>query len=180
MKISTVFLGVAAAATMLAAGCASLDSYRLGSTLSEQDRFVYLAPVLNESDQAQAARILQRALEREIRREGTLRLVPEAQATTRLDVVVTSYEQESIAYAAKDTSRPTQYRMTLSAKVSFRRLARPEAGIATDTAIFEASRVSGRENFSGGADSSAAKLACLPDAAKALSETIVENCANAW
>ena len=163
-----------------AIGCASPDSYSLGSTLAENDRLVYLAPVLNESDQAQAARELQRALSREIRREGTLRIVPEDQATTRLDVVVTGYEQESIAYAAKDTSRPTQYRMTLSARVSFRRLARPAAGILADVPIFEASRVTGRENFAGGADSAAAKLACLPQTAKALSETIVENCANAW
>ncbi|MBQ7667079.1 MAG: LptE family protein [Kiritimatiellae bacterium] len=180
MKHRNVLLSVASMA-ILAAGCASFDSYRLGSTLAESDRYVYLAPVLNESDQATAARELQKALTREILREGTLKIVgSEAEATTRLDVVVTSYEQDSIAYAAKDTSRPTQYRMTLTARVSFRRLARPAAGIASDVPIFEASRVSGRENFPGGSDSSAAKLSCLPLAAKALSETIVENCANAW
>lgn len=179
MKKSTSLSAIALAAAFLA-GCAPLGSYKLGSTLAEADRDVYLAPVLNESDQAQAARELQRALSREIRREGTLRLVPENEAATRLDVVVTAYEQDSIAYSSTDTDRPTEYRMSLSARVSFRRLPRPGAGITNEVPIFATPRITGTENFPGGTDSVAAKLSCLPRAAKKLSESIVENCANAW
>ena len=162
------------------AGCAPLGSYKLGSTLAESDRDVFFPPVLNESDEPRAATELRRALEREIRREGTLRIVPEREAATRLDVVTTEYEQDSIAYSGYDTDRPTQYRMNLSARVSFVRMARPGAGTTNATPIYVTPKVTGSENFSGGSDSVAAKRACLPKAAKSLAETIVENCANAW
>lgn len=180
MKKKIRFSAALAAVAVLAAACAPLASYKLGSTLAEADRDVYLAPILNESDQAQAARELRRALEREIRREGTLRIVPIEEAATRLDVVVTGYEQDSIAYSSTDTDRPTQYRMALSARVSFRRLPRPGAGTTNEVPIYVTPRITGTENFSGGSDSVAAKLSCLPKAAKNLSESIVENCANAW
>ena len=167
-----------AAASLLLAGCTT--QYKLGTTLAPDLRDVYVPTVLNESDQPDAARYLQRALVREIQREGTLRMVPESQAATRLDVVVTQYEQSATTYAQRDTQRPTEYRMTLTARVAFTRLPRAKAGETAATPIWVKNSVSGSETFAGGASAVSAKLACLPEAAEDLAETIVDGCVGAW
>ncbi len=85
-----------AAAALLLSGCAS--EYQLGTTLPEDCRDVFIPAILNESGEPRAATEVRRALEKEIRREGTLRIVSdETYATTRLDVTVAKYEQEATA-----------------------------------------------------------------------------------
>ena len=168
----------AAACAALLCGCAS--SYRLGTTLDPGLRAVYVPTVLNEASEPDVARAVDRALRKEIRREGTLRMVPENEAETRLDVVVTDYKQSAVSYSQRDTQHPNEYKMTVSARVSFVRLARPQAGRPAETAIWRRGSVSGSENFVGGPDSVAAKSACLPEAAKDLAVAIVDGCVGAW
>ncbi|MBR1836426.1 MAG: LptE family protein [Kiritimatiellae bacterium] len=176
MHTRSIFLAVATA--MLLGGCAS--EYKLGTTLAPELRDVYVPTVLNESDQPDAARVLQRTLVREIQREGTLRMVPEREAATRLDVVVTKYEQTASTYSKNDTQHPSEYRMTLTARVSFAKLPRAQAGETDVVPIWSRSSVSGSETFEGGAGAVSAKLACLPEAAQDLAETIVDGCVGAW
>ncbi len=181
MKHSYAVLAIAAAvAALFQAGCAT--SYKLGTTLAPDLRDVYVPTVVNESDQPDAARVLQRALVREIQREGTLRMVPEREAATRLEVVVTQYEQSATTYSSHDTQHPSEYRMTLTARVAFTRIPRRQAGEGPEAAkpIWVKSSVSGSETFQGGSGAVAAKLSCLPEAAKDLAETIVDGCVGAW
>lgn len=173
-----LFRPVAVLAAALVAGCAT--QYQLGSTLKPELRDVYVPTVLNESGEPDAARALQRALVREIQRDGTLRMVPESQAATRLDVVVTDYKQSATTYAQRDTQRPTEYRMVLTARVSFTRIPRAQAGETAAKPIWARSAVTGSETFAGGSGAVAAKLACLPEAAADLAETIVDGCVGAW
>ena len=146
--ISATILSVVCAS--LLAGCAS--SYKLGTTLDPSLRDVYVPTVLNETSEPGVARAVDQALRKEILREGTLHLVPEMEATTRLDVVVTDYKQTAVSYSRKDTQRPNEYKMTISARVSFVQLPRPQAGQPAERAIWHA-KTTGSENFIGGADS---------------------------
>ena len=164
-----------AAAALLLSGCAA--EYQLGTTLSADCRDVYIPAILNESGEPRAATELRRALEKEIRREGTLRIVnDEASATTRLDVTVVEYKQEATAYNRASTQSPTEYRMRLA----FVKLPRAAAGEAAETPIYGPRNVSGTETFAGGADAVANKMSCLPTTAKNLAETIVDACVGAW
>lgn len=167
------------AAALLLSGCAS--EYQLGTTLPEDSRDVFIPAILNESGEPRAATELRRALEKEIRREGTLRIVSdESFATTRLDVTVVRYEQEATSYNRANTQSPTEYRMELTARVSFVKLPRKAAGEAAETPIYGPKEVRGTETFSGGSDAVANKLSCLPTTAKKLAETIVDGCVGAW
>ena len=168
-----------AAAALLLSGCAS--EYQLGTTLPEDCRDVYIPAILNESGEPRAATEMRRALEKEIRREGTLRIVSdESYATTRLDVTVVKYEQEATAYNRASTQSPTEYRMALTARVSFVKLPRAAAGETAEVPIYGPKQVRGTETFTGGADAVANKISCLPATAKSLAETIVDGCVGAW
>ena len=131
-------LSLFASCAILAGGCAS--HYQFGTTLAPELRDVYVPTVFNESAEPGVAQAVDRALRKEIRREGTLRIVPEDEATTRLDVVVTSYEQKAVSYSQNDTQHPNEYKMTITARVSFVKLARPEAGAPAEKAIRPSSR----------------------------------------
>ena len=174
----TVVLGLALGSIALLSGCAS--SYRFGTTLPPELRDVYVPTVLNETGEPGVALAADRALRKEIQREGTLRMVPEDEATTRLDVVVTEYKQEAISYSQRDTQHPNEYKMTIKARVLFTRIARPQAGMPPQKPIWQKSSVTGSENFIGGADSISAKMSCLPEAAKDLAVSIVDGCVGAW
>ena len=166
---------VLAAASLFLAGCAM--DYRLGTTLSPELCAVYVPTVLNESTQPEAARHLTRELIKEIRREGTLKIVPEQEATTRLDVIITGYEQEAVTYTSNDTQHPNRYRMYLTAKVKFAKIGRNGE---PEKVLFEKTNLRGDETFEGGSQSLAFKLRCLPEVAKDLAESIVDACAGAW
>ncbi len=163
----------------LAAGCAS--EYFLGTTLPEELRTVYLPAIRNQSGEPSAALRVRQALEKEIRRDGTLRLVnDERDAATRLDVTVTGYNQEAVSYVSTDTQRPSEYRMALTARVVFVKLPRAQAGEKAETVLWSKDSVRGTETFMGGANAVSAKLECLPEAAKDLAETIVDGCVSPW
>ena len=174
----TLLIPFAALCAALLSGCAS--SYRLGTTLAPELRDVYVPTILNETSEPGVAQAADRALRKEIQREGTLRIVPEDEATTRLDVVVTEYKQQAVSYSQHDTQHPNEYKMTIIARVSFVKLARPGAGAPAEKAIWQKRSVTGSENFIGGADSISAKMSCLPEAAKDLAVSIVDGCVGAW
>ena len=176
--MKTIFAVSLAACAALLAGCAS--SYRLGTTLDPSLRAVYVPTVLNETSEPGVARAVDRALRKEIQREGTLRIVPEEEASTRLDVVVTDYEQEAVSYSQHDTQHPNEYRMTIHARVTFAETARPQAGRPAGKTVWRKGDVSGSENFIGGADSVSAKTACLPAASEDLARAVVDGCVGAW
>lgn len=177
MKTTLPTLLFALCATLLS-GCAS--HYQLGTTLPPELRDVYIPTILNEGDEPGVAQALDRALRKEIQREGTLRIVPEEEATTRLEVVVVSYAQRPVSYRTRDTQSPNAYRMTIVARVSFVKLARRESGTVVESTIWQNAALSGSENFAGGADSVSAKMSCLPQASKNLAVSIVDGCVGAW
>lgn len=150
--------------------------YQLGTTISEDLRYVYVPTVRNESGQPNVEIALTQALIKEIQREGTLRIVPEERANTRLDVVVVGYRQDSIRYNRKQSTVSEEYRMVLRANTTFTNLNPSDPDKAV---IFEAVR-EGDDTFVRGTDTITARQRCLPRAAEKLAEQIVEDCVSAW
>ena len=168
-KILSTVLSTVIAAVLLG-GCVN---YKLGTTLSEELRAVFVPTVRNETSQPMVDTELTRALTREIGREGTLRITSEERATTRLDVVVTEYRQDSIRFRNNNT--PEEYRMVLKATAVFSHISADGSGKEILRQTFE-----GDETFTRGTDTITAQQQCLPKAAEKLAEQIVDSCVSAW
>ncbi len=171
-RMGRFFCRLAGGITVAAlSGC---GHYQLGTTLPNALRDVYVPSVRNDSGQPGVENEVTRALLEEIRREGTLRIVPEHRATTRLDVAVVNYQQDAIRYRREHSDVAEEYRMVLRAQVRFSRLA--DDGEAV---VFER-MLEGEETFLRGMDAITAMQRCLPKAAKDLSERIVDACVSVW
>ena len=162
--------------TVLVVGmfCAGCGSYRLGTTLSADLRAVHVPTVVNRTSEPRADAELTRALSREIQREGTLRITDADKATTRLDVEITEYRQDSIRF--RNNTSPEEYRMVLRAHAVFSRIVPDENG---KTVIMQRT-FDGEETFTRGTDTITAQQQCLPKAAEKLAEQIVNECVGAW
>jgi len=155
-------------------GCAGCANYRLGTTLHEDFRAVYVPTVVNKTSEPRADAELTKALAREIQREGTLRITDGDKAATRLDVEITEYRQDSIRF--RNNTSPEEYRMVLRARAVFSRVV-PDAN--GKTVIMER-RFDGEETFTRGMDTITAQQQCLPRAAEKLAEQIIDACVSAW
>ncbi len=162
-----------AAALLALSGC---GHYQLGTTISERLRDVHVPTVRNESGQPGVEIELTKALIKEIQREGTLRIVPEDRAASRLDVVVVGYRQDSIRYNRGKSTLSEEYRMVLRAQSTFTDLNADDP----DKAIVMQAVREGDDTFVRGTDVITARQRCLPRAAEELAEQIVEDCVSAW
>lgn len=172
-RICLCFFSTLIVTAALLTGC---GHYQFGTTLSESLRDVYVPSVRNESGEPGVEHEVTRALLSEIRREGTMRIVPEDRASTRLDVVVVAYKQDSIRYNRGNTDLSEEYRMVLRATATFTNL----QAIDPDQAIVLEQVLEGDETFLRGIDTITAMQRCLPEAAKDLAERIVDACVSAW
>ena len=170
--LKTAFLCAATfALSVFSGGCAN---YKLGTTLSEELRAVYVPTVINKTAEPRADSELTRALMREIQREGTLRITDKDKATTRLDVEITEYRQDSIRFS--NNTSPEEYRMVLRAQAVFSLIS---PGENEKPEIFRRT-FDGDETFTRGTDTITAQQMCLPKAAEKLAEQIVDACVSAW
>lgn len=160
-------------AVALVTGC---GHYQFGTTLPVSLRDVYVPSVRNESDQPSVEHEVTRALLSEIRREGTMRIVPENRASARLDVVVVTYKQDSIRYNRGNSELSEEYRMVLRANATFTDLnaTDPDKIVVLDRVL------DGDATFLRGIDTITAMQSCLPEAAKDLAQRIVDACVSAW
>lgn len=156
----------------LVMGCAS---YQLGSTLDPALTMVYIPTVRSEVSQPGIESIVTSALNSEIQRDGTLKIVPEELATTTIEVVIVDYSQDTIRYQKDDKGRAAEYSMVLKAKVVFKRLKGD-----VEKSIILSSTFEGDDTFLSGLDTVSAKQRCLPKAAEDLCEQIVDACISVW
>lgn len=173
MSRTRFFLVACASALIGVSGCAN---YKLGTTLSEDLRDVYIPNVKNESGQPGVEIEVTKAIIKEIQREGALRIVPQERASSRLDVVVVGYRQDSIRYNSGNNDLPEEYRMVLRASSTFTNLNADDP----DKAVIAQNVAEGDETFMRGTDTITARQRCLPKAAEELAEQIVEDCVSAW
>ena len=168
-----IFCAMTLLVLVAASGCAN---YKLGSTLAENLRDVYVPNVRNESGQPGVEIEVTKAIQREIQREGTLRLVSQDRASARLDVVIVSYDQNSIRLNNNNTDKTKEYRMVLKAEVTFTDLNAKDPG----KAVIVQNVSEGDTTFIGGTDTITSRQRNLPVVAEDLAKRIVEDCISAW
>lgn len=152
-------------------GCAG--HYQLGTTLSRNQRDVYVPAIVNESSEPSLHQTVTARLLREIQRDGTLNLVSdETSATVILEVTVTDFTMDVVTYQADDKHTGREYRGTLHANMIFRD--RVTGNVLCSKTL------QGEEEFDASGDLTSAKRRMMPSVCKDLAENIVEACTSLW
>lgn len=167
-----VFISLIFTLAICSSGCAS---YKLGSTLDPELADVFVPTVRNTINQIDIEPVVTSALISEIQREGTMNISTKDKATTILEVEVTGYKQGTLRHRRNDLGRAAEYTMTLTAKVTFKKL-----NETNENAIITSGTYSANDTFLSGQDAITAKRNCLSQVSKKLAEQIVEDCVNAW
>jgi outer membrane lipopolysaccharide assembly protein LptE/RlpB len=155
--------------TLLFSGCAG---YQLGSTLPENIQSVSLK-VVNKTDEPSLEVAVMKALREEVQMDGRLKLASPGEGDAVLEVTLTGYSQDALAFNRRHGSRAEEYRMTLRA-----------SSILSDTrageVILENPELIGEAEFQYTADLTTAKMGALPQAAGDLARKVVSLVTTAW
>lgn len=106
----------AAAAAGLVAGCGT--SYRWRSAVPEAKRTVVVPVFANETDMAELGAVASRQLLREIQREGTFRIAPEADAAIEVQGVVKRLSVGGVAYDRRTGMRYASFSLRAEVEIS--------------------------------------------------------------
>lgn len=157
----------------IAVGATSCASYRLGSSLPEDVRTVFVPVFDNRTDEPLIENEVTREVISRIQRDGALRIVPESEADAILKVTLRRFVFTPIAYDDADRNTPNEYRMILSAAfVLYRR--------TTGQTIVEHPAAQGESLVLLSGDMSTSKRAGLPDASRDLARDLTEKILEAW
>lgn len=146
--------------------------YRLGSTLPPGIDSVYVPTFINETGEPMVEVEATRAAIQAFQKDGTLRVLDREMADAILNVTVVDYELKPLRYQRDKNKTTQEYRLTLTAEVSFER--------TEDGEVIISRRVKGEADFEPGSDLSSAKRAALPQAARDLAHDIVECVVEYW
>jgi hypothetical protein len=160
----------AAGAILLAvSGCVG---YQLGSTLPPGVNSVYVPTFLNETGEPFVEVEATRAAIQEFQKDGTLRVREREAADGILNVTMLKFQLEPLRFERDRNKTTDEYRLTLTAQVSFER--------AKDGEVIMTRVVKGEADFEPAGDLSSAKRAALPVAARDLAHSIVESVVEYW
>lgn len=151
------------------AGCAG---YRLGSTLPPDIKTIYVPLFGNKSREPLVENDATRATIAELQKDGTLKVVNGENADVILECTVTAVSLNPLRYNRADVVKPNEYRLTLSASFTLKRVRSQEI-------ICEAS-VIGESTFAFFGNLTSAKQSATPRAAEDLAKRIVEKAIEAW
>jgi len=155
---------------LLLNGCAG---YQLGTMLPDDIKTVYVPVFLNDTDEPLIETEITRAVIKELRRDGSLKAVDEADADSILLVRIKEYELKPQSFVRENRSRVNQYRANISAEVYFQRK-------STGEILAQRSSVTGYGIFDFQTDLISAKRLALPEVADDLAHEIVELIVEAW
>jgi hypothetical protein len=151
-------------------GCAG---YRLGSMLPPDIQTVHVAMFANHTSEPQLEGTTTSAVIAEFQRDATLRVVNKgSDADTRLDVELIRFSVQPLRYDRNRPRAADEYRITIRAKLVFRR-------VSTGVALVE-KEVEGDSTFVVTGDLTSAKRAATPAAARDLAHDIVESVVESW
>ncbi len=111
---------MACVAAVIVSGCA----YRLGSIAGEElsgIRTVYVPVVKNETYEPNISVMVTDAIIQHLHRDGTLRVVREANADSVLDVKLVEFDRRPQRSARRDTRVVSEYRVELKGEATFTR-----------------------------------------------------------
>ena len=158
---------------LLFLGClAGCTGYRLGSTLPPDVKKIYVPIFANKSREPLIENDATAATIAELQKDGTLKVVNAESADVILECTLTSVSLNPLRYDSTDVTKPNEYRMTLAASFTLKRVRNQEI-------LCEAS-VIGESTFSFFGNLVSAKQAALPKASEDLAKRIVEKAIEAW
>lgn len=157
-------------ALLITGGCAN---YQLGSQLPKDIQTVFVPTVRNQTDEPLLENEATKAILEQIQRDGSLRIVSEAEADAILYVTLTSYKLEPLAYSDDNRVRPDEYRLRLGARAE---MVRQDNG----KPLVRNSSLQGRNDFPLTGDLTTGKQNGLPGAAEDLARYIVAAVTEAW
>jgi hypothetical protein len=166
----TLASSAAALLLLLSAGCAS---YRLGSMLPEDIRTVYMPTSVNQTTEPLIEQDVTRAILSQIQMDGSLRVVPEEEADTILDVTLTRFWLDPVAYKTGMSATVNQYRMSIRASFVLRRR-------ADNSVVVESPGIIGWYDFDFAGDMTSSKNVGLRPAADDLGRRIVNRIVQYW
>jgi hypothetical protein len=169
LRFRSVRVLAALVALAVAGGCVG---YQLGSTLPPGIESVYVPTFVNETGEPFVEVETTRATIQRFQTDGTLRVRDRAVADAILNVTVVEYTLQPLRYERDNNRTTDEYRVTLTAEISFSR--------AKDGEVLIARRVKGDADFRPSGDLSSAKRAVLPQAARDLAQDIVESVVEYW
>ena len=151
------------------AGCVG---YRLGSTLPPDIKTVYVPVFANKSREPLIENDATAATIAELQTDGTLKVVNAENADVILECTLTGVSLSPLRYNRSDVTKPNEYRLTLSASFTLKR-------VRTQEILCEAS-VIGESTFPFYGNLVSAKQSATPRAAEDLAKRIVEKAIEAW
>ena len=155
---------------LLLAGCVN---YRLGSMLPADIHTVHIPTCINQTDEPLIEQDVTRAIIAQVQMDGSLRVVPEENADTELEVTLVKFWLDPVAYVSGDSATANQYRMSIRAAFVLRRL-------RDNTVVVESPGITGWYEFDFAGDMTSSKAVALRPAAEDLGRRIVNNIVQYW
>ena len=160
----------AALLLLLTAGCAN---YRLGSMLPDDLQTVYIPTCKNETAEPLIEQDVTRAILAQIQMDGCLRVASADDADTVLEITLTKFWLDPVAYEAGKSSTANQYRMSIKASFVLRRR-------ADNSVVVDSPSVTGWYDFDFAGDMTSSKNIALRPAAEDLGRRIVSQIVQYW
>ncbi len=155
---------------LLSTGCAS---YQLGSMLPDDIQTVYMPTCINETTEPMIEQDVTSAILSEIQMDGSLRVVSKDVADTILDVTLTKFWLDPVAYVEGQSSTANQYRMNIRASFVLRKR-------VDQSVVAESPGVTGWYDFNFAGDMTSSKNIALRPTADDLGRRIVNGIVQYW
>lgn len=155
---------------LLLAGCMG---YQLGGTRPEGIKTVHVAAVVNATTEPAIELQVTHALRQRIQLDGRLKLVNNAgQADAVIEVELTDYKLQAIAFRDDLKTTPEQYRLRISGQAELR-------NTKTGQILLE-SKTYGEARFAFESDLTTSKRNALPVAAEEIAKFMVDDLIEQW
>jgi len=153
----------------ISAGCA----YRLGTTLPSHLRTVYVHTFENTTKEAGIEVDITNTVITYFRKDGNLQPVGEDEADSILEAKITGWDRQVLGYAGEDNDVVDEYRLYITAKITFRDEKNSETLIDNRT-------VKGYTDFLVEGSLPDSEEAARPDAYDDLARQIVDETVSVW
>jgi len=151
-------------------GCAS---YQLGSMLPDDIRTVYMPTCVNQTTEPMIEQDVTSSILSQIQMDGSLRVTKKELADTILEVTLTEFWLNPVAYAQGQSSTANQYRMNIRASFVLRRR-------VDNSVVAESPGVTGWYEFDFIGDMTSSKNVALRPTAEDLGRRIVNGIVQYW
>jgi hypothetical protein len=173
MKTSIYAISKCIVALLLLAPLAGCAGYKLGSNLPSNVHSVAVPVFVNQTGEPALETPTTSATIQEFQKDGSLKVADRNTADTIVEVTLKKYKLTPLRYRSDKATTAREYRMTLTAEVTWRRLPSMEI-------ISPATRVEGYTDFEALTDLPSARRDALPDAALDLAHRIVRSIVEYW